>query len=179
MEQKELNDLLDDALTDLLDERSNETPNKPKSPTSSKQNVEVDEEEMNRFFANMSEKLKAELPKIDPEEAQSKINESFPQIFDLMQNLLSKELLYPALKDLSPKFDTWLKKNDPKLSKADKKRYRKQLDIIEEILTTFDDESIEPQERFVKNLDLMEQMQSFGAPPDELTVPGQPKCPIM
>lgn len=225
MENNELNSLLDNALTDLIEEnepapsknqsgddkkgcpnieeslkkisqvtRSHET--EPKAGCSKKNHSiknggkdnkknsksftdAVDEEEMNKFFANMSEQLKADLPKIDPDEAQARINESFPQIFDLMQNLLSKELLYPALKDLSPKFDEWLTKNEPKLSKAEKKRFRKQRDIINEIITTFDDENIEDQDRFVKNLELMEQMQSLGAPPEELTVPGQPKCPIM
>lgn len=140
----------------------------------------VDEEEMNRFFENMTAQLKAELPKIDPKEAQEKINESVPQIFDLMQNLLSKELLYPALKDLSPKFEDWLKKNASTLSKGDKKRFRKQRDIINEIIEVFDDESLDNQERFEKNLDLMEKMQQLGSPPEELTVPGgMGKCAII
>lgn len=140
----------------------------------------VDEEEMNRFFENMTAQLKAELPKIDPKEAQEKINESVPQIFDLMQNLLSKELLYPALKDLSPKFEEWLKKNASSLNKGDKRRYRKQRDIINEIIEVFDDESLDNQERFEKNLDLMEKMQLLGSPPEELTVPGgMGKCAII
>lgn len=141
----------------------------------------VDEEEMNRFFETMTAQLKAELPKIDPEEARTKLTtETVPQLFDLMQNLLSKELLYPALKDLSPKFEEWLEKNRPNLSKADKKRFRKQKDIINEIIYVFDDESLGDQERFEKNLDLMEKMQSLGSPPEELTVPeGMGKCSVM
>lgn len=140
----------------------------------------VDEEEMNRFFENMTAQLKAELPKIDPKEAQEKINESVPQIFDLMQNLLSKELLYPALKDLSPKFEEWLKKNASALNKSEKRRFRKQRDIINEIIEVFDDESLDNQERFEKNLDLMEKMQLLGSPPEELTVPGgMGKCAII
>lgn len=148
--------------------------------TSSKDDVGFDEDEMNRFFENMTAQLREELPKIDPEEAQAKINESVPQIFDLMQNLLSKELLYPALKDLSPKFDEWLKKNKPTLSKDDKKRYEKQKAIINEIIEVFDDESLGNQERFEKNLDLMETMQSLGSPPEELTVPQEiGRCSVM
>lgn len=141
----------------------------------------VDEEEMNRFFETMTAQLKAELPKIDPEEARTKLTtETVPQLFDLMQNLLSKELLYPALKDLSPKFEEWLDKNRPNLSKADKKRFRKQKDIINEIINVFDDESLGDQERFEKNLDLMEKMQNLGSPPEELTVPeGMGKCSVM
>lgn len=135
---------------------------------------------MNRFFASMTEKLKTELPRMDPQEAQIKLSESVPQIFDLMQNLLSKELLYPALKDLEPKFKEWMEKNLASLSKEDKKRYKKQMGKISEIINVFDDDSLEDQERFEKNLELMEQMQSYGAPPEELTVPdGMSKCSIM
>lgn len=193
-----LNNLLEDALEDLLAETPNvakkqegkveptpttsETKKSKSKPEHSKKvnkTGPVDEEEMDRFFANMTQQLKAELPKIDPEEAQARINESVPQIFDLMQNLLSKELLYPALNDLSPKYDEWFEKNQPKLSKADKKRYSKQRDLIREIIKNFDDDSLDNQAKFVKNIDLMEEMQSLGPPPDELTVPGGPKCPIM
>lgn len=197
-----LNNLLEDALTDLLDDSqevgqakvevvedvekiANIDPKCSKTSETMKPKKKapkagpVDEEEMDRFFANMTEQLKADLPKLDPEEAQAKINESVPQIFDLMQNLLSKELLYPALNDLSPKYDEWFQKHQSKLSKSDKKRYSKQRDLIKEIITNFDDESMDTQNKFVKNLDLMEQMQSLGPPPDELTVPGGPKCPIM
>jgi len=139
----------------------------------------IDEEEMNRFFASMTEKLK-DMPKIDPEEARTRITESVPQIFDLMQNLLSKELLYPALKDLAPKFEDWLQKNLAHLSKEDRKRYKKQIRKIHEIIEVFDDETLDNQERFEKNLDLMEQMQALGAPPEELTVPeGMNRCSIM
>lgn len=140
----------------------------------------VDIDEMNRFFANMTEQLKAELPPIDPNEAQARLNESVPQIFEMMQTLLSKELLYKALTELLPKFEVWLEKNMDTLSKEDKRRYKKQMSKIQEIIAVFDDESLGDQARFERNLELMEQMQSLGAPPEELTVPdGMTKCSIM
>lgn len=201
MEEDKLNELLEDALDDLLleDEESDgptELP-APKVAESLKKVKQVvtgggdvkksslesgfpDEEEMARFFEGMTAKLQSELPEIDPDEARAKINESVPQIFDLMQNLLSKELLYPALKDLSPKFEDWLKEKSATLSKADKKRFKKQKAIIDEIIYLFEDESIDNQERFEKNLDLMETMQTLGSPPEELTVPeGVGRCSIM
>jgi hypothetical protein len=201
-----LNELLEDALEDLLldddtkpssdpkAEQDDDLAGKPNIKESLKKITQVnetgagttsstttiDEDEMNKFFASMTEKLKAELPKIDPSEAQARISESVPQIFDLMQNLLSKELLYPALKDLSPKFEEWLQKNLATLSKDDRRRYKKQLSKIHAIIDVFDDESLEDQERFEKNLELMEQMQALGAPPEELTVPdGMSRCSIM
>lgn len=187
-----LNSLLEDALDDLLNEdeaaaekpkpkpQQSVKPKKDKKKSKPKEKPDFDEEEMNRFFTNMTEQLKAELPTIDPNEAQAKINESVPQIFEMMQNLLSKELLYPALKDLSPKFEEWLKKNGPTLGKEEKERYEKQICMINDIIGVFDDESLSNQERFERNLDLMEQMQSLGSPPEELTVPeGMSKCSIM
>lgn len=182
MGDNNLNQLLEDALDDLLLDKDDEpttgdsasvaaVKEKKKEPP---ETMMVDEKEMDKFFASMTEKLNsAEMPKIDP-------SESVPQILDLMQNLLSKELLYPALKDLSPKFEDWLKKNLTSLSKEDRRRYKEQLSKIHEIIDVFDDESLEDRERFEKNLVLMEQMQSLGAPPEELTVPdGMSKCSIM
>lgn len=181
----QLNDLLEEALNDMLNDKPKKTvaekeipkPSTARAKTSKQQKFEDDpEKSMDKFFADM----KKELDSIDPAEAQAKMNETVPEIFDLMQNLLSKELLYPALKDLSPKFDEWLQKNNETLSKSDKKRYSKQRDIINEIIEVFDDESLGNQDRFVKNLDLMEKMQSLGAPPSELTVPdGMSKCSVM
>lgn len=140
----------------------------------------VDIDEMNRFFASMTEQLKAELPQIDPSEAQARLSESVPQIFEMMQTLLSKELLYKALKELLPKFEDWLEKNLATLSKDDRRRYKKQMSKIREIIDVFDDESLKDEEKFERNLELMEQMQSLGAPPEELTVPdGMSKCSIM
>lgn len=151
---------------------------KKKSAASSSSGPVLDEEQMNKFFENMAKELEG--IKINPEEAQSKINETVPQIFDLMQNLLSKELLYPALKDLSPKFDEWLEKNGQTLSAKEKTRFKEQKTIIDEIIEVFDDETLDNQQRFERNLDLMEKMQSLGSPPEELTVPGGPeRCSIM
>jgi len=208
--EDQLKNLLEDALQDLLDEEQEEKPRvldikqslkniseatggseHDRSSGSSrggsndqrscpKENISFDEEEMNKFFENMTQQLGAELPKIDPDEARARINESVPQIFDLMQNLLSKELLYPALKDLPPKFDEWLNKNSSTLSKAEVRRYKKQRDIINEIILVLDDETLAKQERFEKNLELMERMSTLGPPPAELgTLDGVAKCSVM
>lgn len=178
MAEKEdkLNSLLEDALDDLLKDEG-EKKEAESAPTSKPPVPDEDpEKSMDKFFADM----KRQLDEMNPEEVQANINQTVPEIFDLMQNLLSKELLYPALKDLSPKFEEWMQKNNETLSKTERKRYRKQMEIINQIIEVFDDESLENQERFERNLDLMEKMQSLGAPPSELTVPeGMAKCSIM
>lgn len=162
----------------LTEKRQSKKKSKKKPVSASTSSPVVDEEEMNKFFENMAKELNS--IKINPEEAQTKINETVPQIFDLMQNLLSKELLYPALKDLSPKFEEWLEKNSRNLSEKEVTRFKDQKNIIDEIIEVFDDESLDNQQRFERNLDLMEKMQSLGSPPEELTVPGGPdRCAIM
>lgn len=157
--------------------KSKKSSNVTSAPKASQSGM-IDEDEMNRFFESMTAQLND--IRIDPEEAREEINKSVPQIFDLMQNLLSKELLYPALTDLMPKFDEWMVKNDSHLSDEDKQRYNDQRNIIKEMIHVFDDESLEASERFERNLNLMERMQSLGSPPSELTVPGgMDKCSIM
>lgn len=108
---------------------------------------------------------------LDDQPSDPNINESMPQIFNLVQNLLSKELLYPALRDLSPKFEEWMANNKDKLSEEDKERYTGQVNLIKQICQTFEDDTLEDQQRFERNLDLMDKMQSLGAPPAELSVP--------
>lgn len=168
MNDTELSKLLDDALSDLLAGSSNDITGSNDS-NNENNNSEKDHEtihnEVNDFFEKLNDKFqKGEFPELDP-------NESVPQIFDMMQNLLSKELLLPALTDLLPKFKDWLKENSQTLSKADKKRYDKQCSLISEMIQVFDDQTLDDKEKFHRNIGLMETMQSLGSPPDELIVP--------
>lgn len=102
----------------------------------------------------------------------------------VMQNLLSKELLYPALKDLTEKYPKWLVENRDKTPTTDIVRYEKQLEIMVKVCETFDEENDADshdvrKERFEKILELMQEMQKCGNPPAELietgeVVPGVP-----
>lgn len=47
-----------------------------------------------------------------------------PMMEKMMQSLLSKELLYPAIKELSDKFPDWLAENKQRLSEQEFDRSR-------------------------------------------------------
>lgn len=195
MNESELSKLLDEALDDLLDGKSKCEKQKPletkeqvdlKEALNLKESLEkisevggVDDD-MNKFFEELNAKLQSGEIQMDPNEAKARLDESVPQIFDMMQSLLSKELLLPALNDLLPKFNLWLDEKSASLSKADRKRYRKQCSVIKEILNVFDDETLDDKEKFERNMNLMEKMQSLGSPPDDLVVPtdGLNRCSI-
>lgn len=173
----ELNDLLEDALDDLLqsnnESKQEETSKKQEQPSSTA-NVE---EEIREHFERLAPQLQEEMlggggsgPGVGGAEG------AVPQIFGMMQNLISKELLYPALKDLLPKFEEWLKRD---LSAEDRDRYGQQKDLIREMVEIFEDDSLTSQQMFERNLELMEKMQALGSPPQDLTVPDGQNCAII
>lgn len=101
------------------------------------------------------------------------IPDIMPMITQMMQNLLSKDILYPALKDLTSKYPKWLEDNKETLSEADLTRYSKQLDLMRTVCHEFeadseDDSSEEKNSRFQRILSSMQAMQECGSPPKDL-----------
>lgn len=163
----------------------NEATNNISASLKSISEVEGVDEEMNKFFEELDARFKSgnipfppDMPDISPDDAKARIGESMPQILNMMQNLLSKELLLPALTDLHPKFEAWLEKNNKTLSESDNKKYTTQCSLIKQMIQTFDDTSSDDSQKFERNMALMESMQSLGSPPDELVVP-EGTCSIM
>ncbi|CAH1798044.1 unnamed protein product [Owenia fusiformis] len=99
--------------------------------------------------------------------------EFLPMMQGMMKSLLSKEILYPSLKEISEKYPAWLSDNRESLSKEDKDRYEAQQQMMTNICTEFeseqqtDSEDVQ-KERFEKILDLMQKMQEFGQPPKDI-----------
>lgn len=96
-----------------------------------------------------------------------------PLMQGMMQNLLSKDVLYPALKDLKEKYPAWLEENRASLPSEELDRYRKQYDLVCDVCSEYDAEtSVDSDEvkkkRFEKLLSLMQQMQEYGQPPADL-----------
>lgn len=84
-----------------------------------------------------------------------------PMMEGMMQSLLSKELLYPAMKDMNDKFPDWLADNRPNLSEADYTKYNKQCDLTRRICHEFENEGdqcseTEKKARFEKIMALMQ-----------------------
>ncbi|KAG2236139.1 hypothetical protein INT48_003758 [Thamnidium elegans] len=88
----------------------------------------------------------------------------------MMSQLMSKELLYEPMKDLSQKYPTWLKEHKDTASKADLDKYTQQQIICQKIVDKYEapnfDEKNEAQGKEI--MDLMTKMQDLGQPPAEL-----------
>jgi len=104
-----------------------------------------------------------------------------PMMEGMMQSLLSKELLYPAMKDIADKFPDWLADNRSKISEEEYNKHNKQYDLTKKICFKFEEEEdgVEEDEgvkkaRFDQIMSLMQEMQSLGHPPKELTGESSP-----
>ncbi|XP_068196628.1 peroxisomal biogenesis factor 19 [Antennarius striatus] len=126
-----------------------------------------------------------------------------PIMQSIMQNLLSKDVLYPSLKEITAKYPEWLDANKPSLSPEDYQRFEQQSKIMGEICGLFEREEEgkgNKESTFESIMDLMQKLQDLGQPPrelagdappgfnldmDSLNLPGQPgagaaeQCSIM
>merc|ERR1719277_2226177 len=91
----------------------------------------------------------------------------------MMKSLLSAEVLYPALKEISTKYPSWLTTNKPHLSESDYSRYEHQMELMVQICAEFETESPadseeRKQQRFECILEALQKMQQYGQPPEQL-----------
>ncbi|XP_074652402.1 peroxisomal biogenesis factor 19-like [Tubulanus polymorphus] len=96
-----------------------------------------------------------------------------PLMQQMMKSLLSKEVLYPSLKEISEKYPDWLSVNKAKIDASEYDNYNKQFQLMKRICDEFDaeteaDTDESKRERFERILDLMQQMQECGQPPAEI-----------
>ncbi len=98
-----------------------------------------------------------------------------PMLETMMQSILSKDLLYPPLKDLADKYPDWLADNKAKLDQANEfDKYNSQYRVVQKLVETFEQKD----HKFEQVFDLMQQMQTFGHPPKDLVgVEGLPQAP--
>ncbi|XP_001632055.2 peroxisomal biogenesis factor 19 [Nematostella vectensis] len=105
-----------------------------------------------------------------------------PLMQGMMKNLLSKEILYPSLKELNEKYPPWLENKKSSHSDEVHVRFTKQHEYVNMICQEFEAEKPDDSEdikkkRFQKIMSLMQQMQECGQPPEELVgqmAPGMP-----
>ncbi|XP_072840259.2 peroxisomal biogenesis factor 19 [Pogona vitticeps] len=96
-----------------------------------------------------------------------------PLMQSIMQNLLSKDVLYPSLKEITEKYPEWLRSHRDSLPKEQFEKYQEQHSIMGQICQQFEAEQPtdgegEQKARFEAILDLMQQLQDLGHPPKEL-----------
>ena len=141
-------------------------------------NFEGDENGMDEFSEMMKEmQSKMGTSTVDGE---SGAEEAFPDgdafmgmMQGMMQNLLSKDLLYPSLNELREKYPSWLSDNKEKLTQDDYSKYKNQNDIIIQLCDLFEEESENDTDMVKKNrteqvVDLMQKMQVYGQPPSDI-----------
>ncbi|WAR06677.1 PEX19-like protein [Mya arenaria] len=96
-----------------------------------------------------------------------------PMMQNMMKTLLSKDVLYPSLKEISEKYPPWLEKNKSKITEAEFSNYSKQNVMISQILVEFDKEKSTDtddmkKQRFEQIMEMMQKMQDLGQPPKEI-----------
>ncbi|KAI4873169.1 hypothetical protein NFI96_003291 [Prochilodus magdalenae] len=103
-----------------------------------------------------------------------------PLMQSIMQNLLSKDVLYPSLKEITEKYPEWLNSNRQALPPEELHRYEQQHKIMGEICNQFERDA-DGESTFENILELMQkealeiqifvfytQLQDLGQPPKEL-----------
>lgn len=82
----------------------------------------------------------------------------------MMQQLLSKDLMYEPMKQVAEKFPAWLEENKETLSEEEYKQRSKQYQCFQQLIHVYE---VEP-DNTVKLMELMQQVQEFGQPPPEI-----------
>lgn len=110
--------------------------------------------------------------------------DSLENVMDTMlQQLLSKDVLYEPIKELADQYPQWLAENKSKLSAEDLDRYQKQYSYCSQMVTLFDQmppteaasggseeskKSEYQQAMMVEVMECMNKMQEYGQPPPGL-----------
>ena len=57
-----------------------------------------------------------------------------PFVQGMLQQLLSKEIFYPSLKELVDKYPEWLEEKKTTISSSDLQRFTKQLELMQQVI---------------------------------------------
>merc|ERR1719188_974900 len=95
----------------------------------------------------------------------------------MMQSLLSKDLLYPAIRDLADRFPDWLAEKRADFSPEQFGKFNRQYELTKQICHAYEGPGADSSEeatgnQFQKIMSLMQEMQSLGNPPQELVAGG-------
>jgi len=127
---------------------------------------------------NSSDKVEAEVSETNNDvmekllkQMEGLVDEDFCDILSgVIDQLMSKELLYDSMKDLSDRYPSWIEENKSKLSKKDIENYQGQYACCKEIVDIFEkyDSNEISKEDNKKVSELMQKMQGYGNPPAEI-----------
>ncbi|GFU18658.1 peroxisomal biogenesis factor 19 [Nephila pilipes] len=198
-EFKEFNEVMENFITD---ESELSEIKKLMNSCLSQEGPPIDDENFAKSFADTIQELTQQaqnIPETSPEDLANMLSglglggdgnnpdaEGLPDIMPLMQSvmqrLMSKELLYPSIKDIVEKYPGWLDEKKPTLKTEEYDNYLKQFEIMKEICDEFEKETSQSEnankEQFEKVLQLMHKVQSYGNPPKELVSNINPGIPV-
>eukprot|EP00729_Bicosta_minor_P015130 gene15130-6090_t len=80
----------------------------------------------------------------------------------MMEHLLAKDVY------IKEKYPEYLEEHGATLSKEDLQKYTEQEEVIKEICATYEDDALDTKKQVGKVMELMEKMQAYGAPPQEI-----------
>ena len=134
------------------------------------------DEDLEKMFAEFSMAAGAEPA------GEENLQQLLPVMESMMESLLSKELLYPPLKELAGKYPDWLADHRSDLTESEFDNYNKQFEVTKKICLQFEASEAESDGKmskanFDKVFELMQEMQSHGHPPKEL-VGDMPSSPF-
>uniref|UniRef100_A0A1B6K2Q5 Peroxin-19 n=1 Tax=Homalodisca liturata TaxID=320908 RepID=A0A1B6K2Q5_9HEMI len=121
-------------------------------------------------LANMFQELGLSM---DGPKDNSSMEDMPPFMQAIMHSFLSKEILYPSVKDYVERYPVWLEEHKATLTPEAYDNYSKQLELIKKVVGEFEAEAESDsddvkRQRFQRIMTYMQQMQLLGQPPADL-----------
>jgi peroxin-19 len=97
-------------------------------------------------------------------------NDLDPEAFmdGMMEQLLSKELMYEPMKQVTEQFPAWLETNKEKLTEDDWEQRNQQYKVFQELVQVYEQEDGDSKNKTERLMELMQKVQEYGQPPAEI-----------
>lgn len=86
----------------------------------------------------------------------------------MMEQLLSKELMYEPMKQVTEKFPAWLASKKQELAPDEWDQRNRQYQCFQRLVQAYENESTDQKGQTAKLLEIMQEVQEYGQPPHEI-----------
>ena len=145
---------VDESINRLLDGINKASREPPTMPSS----ADIDPSQFEKFGEEMMSSIMKDFDKFGG------MKDSDDAIDGVMKQLLSKDLMYEPMKEVSARFPKWLAENKEDLSEEDYQKYGTQYQYFQRIVHVYETEP----DNFPRIQELMQQIQDFGQPPVDI-----------
>jgi len=145
---------VDESINRLLDGINKASREPPTMPSS----ADIDPSQFEKFGEEMMSSIMKDFEKFGGSK------DSDDAIDGVMKQLLSKDLMYEPMKEVSARFPKWLAENKEDLSEEDYQKYGTQYQFFQRIVHVYETEP----DNFPRIQELMQQIQDFGQPPVDI-----------